>query len=124
MNKLTLINKAVDQAIKSEYYQKVGAIIFDKNIIVSTGYNQPLRSVRSATFKFFKNKYSVHAEVDAIIKAKCDLKGKSILVVRINSEGKLMKAKPCSYCRDYLNYVGIKNIYYSSGYIDSIKKLS
>lgn len=107
------LKQAVEEAQKSEHKQKIGAIIFDKSKIISKGYNHPQRSIRHLKKKFQKWSGTVHAEVDAIIKAKTDLKNLSLLVVRINKNNQLRMAKPCQHCMMYIEYVGIKKIYYS-----------
>jgi len=107
------IKQAVEEANKSKYYHKIGAIIFNKNIIISRGFNQAQRSCKHLNPKFQRWPGTVHAEVDAIIKAKTNLKGFSILVVRINNHNQLRLAKPCKWCMMYLEYVGIKKISYS-----------
>ena len=108
-----LIEFAKEEAQKSEYEIKLGCIIFDKNKIVSKGHNYRQKSIKSLTKKFLKWENSIHAEVDAIIKARVDLKGLSMLIVRINNQGELRFAKPCNHCRGYIDHVGIKKIYYS-----------
>ena len=107
------LKQAVEEANKSEHKQKVGAVIFNKSKIISRGYNHPQKSVRHLKRKFQRWQGTIHAEVDAIIKAKTDLKNLSLLVVRVNSKNQLRLAKPCQWCLLYLNYVGIKKIYYS-----------
>jgi tRNA(Arg) A34 adenosine deaminase TadA len=113
MNK-RILEKAIQEAKKSEHNQRVGAVIFDKNKIVSCGHNYPQKSVRSITKKFINWPNSVHGEIDALIKARTDVKGMSILVVRINKSGLLRLAKPCEMCYSYLCFVGIKKIFYST----------
>jgi len=117
------LKQAVEEANKSEFRQKVGAIIFDKNRIVSRGYNDPQRSVRHLKKKFQRWKYTVHAEVAAILKAKTELKGLSILVVRVNNKNQLRLAKPCEWCQRYLDYVGIKKVFYSTNEFPYIETL-
>lgn len=101
------------EANESKYFQKVGAVIFNKKTIISSGHNYKERSAKNLHRKYQNYDYSIHAEVDAILHARCDLKGSSILVVRINNNGEYRLAKPCKYCMMYINHVGIKNIYYS-----------
>ena len=113
--KLTSLTKiAIKEALKSNHKQKTGAVIFSGKRIISVGFNQPFRSVKTATFKYFKRRHSLHAEIAAILKAKCNLRGKSILVVRINNKNELRNSKPCQYCQSYLEFVGIKDIYFSN----------
>ena len=107
------IKLAVKEAEKSTYHQRMGAVVFNKGQFISSGHNYPNRSIYRHHPKFRKFPQTVHAEVDAIINAKTDLKGSSIIVIRINKQKKLMLAKPCKYCLMYLEHVGIKKIYYT-----------
>ena len=108
-----LIKLAIEEAKKSNYKQKVGCIIFDKKKILSKGYNTSQKSIKKLHPQFQGFPYSVHAEVDAIIKARKDLKGSSILVIRINKETQFRLSKPCINCMKYIKHVEIKNIFYS-----------
>lgn len=112
MNINTLINLAVEEAKRSTYKTKVGCIIFNKKKILSIGHNE-LRNIRKLHPKFQKWKGSVHAEIAAIINAKKDLRGASLLVVRVNNRNQLRMSKPCEDCQKYMDYVGIKKIFYS-----------
>jgi deoxycytidylate deaminase len=107
------IKHAVEEAKRSNYYQKVGAIIFNKKIIISRGYNQSQRSCKHLNPIFQKWPGTIHAEIDAVIKARTDIRNMSILVVRVNRHNQLRLAKPCNWCQMYLEYVGIKKIIYS-----------
>lgn len=98
---------------RSVHSSKHGAVIFKNKRIYSVGYNQPFRSVKSVNPIARKWETSIHAEIDCIIKARRELKGLDLLVVRINNKGQFLLSKPCSYCLNYIDYVGIKNIYYS-----------
>jgi len=109
----TLLNLAYQEAIKSPHKQKMGAVIFDKNIVISTGYNKPLAHKRKLHPKFKRYPNSIHAEADAILKAKTTLKGSSMLVVRLDAESNFTMAKPCPYCMDYINYVNIRTVYFT-----------
>lgn len=113
MNIERWIKIAVEEAKKSTFNPKVGAIIFNKGIFVSSGHNYSHRSIKNHHPKYRKSKYSIHAEVDTIIRAKTDLKGKSILVIRINNKDEFRLSKPCKWCYEYLKHVGIKKCYYS-----------
>jgi len=114
MLKTNVIKTAIEQAHKSTCMFRVGAVIFNKKNIMSYGCNYSQRSVRSITRKFIRQNNSIHAEVCAIINAKQNLRRCSIFVVRINKCDEFRLAKPCVYCRKYLQFVGIKHIYYST----------
>ena len=109
----SIIDKAVDAAEHSQHSSKHGAVIFKGKKIYSIGYNQPSRSVKSLHHKANKWQTSIHAEVAAILNAKRDISNLNILVVRINNKSQFLLSKPCSHCLDYLDYCGIKNVYYS-----------
>lgn len=108
-----VIDKAVENATLSQHQQKHGAVIFKGKRIYSVGYNQPSRSVKSINKKAQKWATSVHAEVACILNAKRDVSGLDILVVRVNSKHQFSLSKPCIKCLTYLEYCGIRNIYYS-----------
>jgi len=107
------INIAIEEAKKSIHKQKIGCVIFNKKKIISKGYNTPSKSIKKLHPKYQRWPNSIHAEVAAIIKAKTDLKGCDILVVRINNDDKFRLAKPCHNCMMYIEHVGIHKIYYS-----------
>ena len=107
-----LINIAINECRYSDHKQRMSAIIFGKNKIISKGFNTSQKSLRHFLAKFQRWKGSVHAEVDAIIKAKRDLKNMSILIIRVNKNNQLRYSRPCEHCRMYLEYVGIKKIYF------------
>ena len=109
-----VIEFAKEEALKSDYKIKLGCVILDKNKVISRGHNYKQKSVKSLTKKFLYYEFSIHAEVDAIIKARTDLKGMTLVVVRINNSGELMYAKPCEHCQMYINFVGIKKVFYST----------
>lgn len=101
----------------------MGAVIFDKNRIVSKGHNYCERSVKKLHPMYQKYPGSIHAEVDSIIKAKRDVKGLSMLVIRINKKEQFRLAKPCIRCMKYIKYVGIKKVFYSIDNYPYIKEL-
>jgi deoxycytidylate deaminase len=114
MNCLTpKINIAIEEAQKGDHKQMLGCVIFNKKKIISKGHNSCLKSVKNLHPKYQKWPGSVHAEVDAIIKAKTDLKGCDMLIVRINKNKQLRLAKPCESCMNYIKYIGIHKIYYT-----------
>jgi deoxycytidylate deaminase len=107
-----ILNKAIKTAESSNYYPyKIGVVIFKSDRIISTGKNN-IRSCKKLKDKYKVWKESLHAEQDAIINAKRDLNGFSMLIIRIK-DGKLFMAKPCDMCMGFIKFVGIKYIYYS-----------
>lgn len=94
----------------------MGAIIFRKKKVISKGYNKAHKYVHPSELPMKYRKYptSIHAEMAAILSARQEVKGASILVVRVNAKKKLMDAFPCPFCYMYLQHVGIRKIYYST----------
>ena len=108
-----IINAAITNAQQSTFPRhKVAAIIFDKKRILAAGTNAKRFTHRlKPRYKRFNN--SFHAEQAAILNARRDLKGKSMLVLRITAGGNFGLAKPCDLCMSFIEYVGIKNLYYT-----------
>lgn len=111
--KRTIILRAIEEAKLAHHKHLMGSVIFDKRYIISSGHNYPSKSLKHFHPKFARWKGSVHAEVDAIIRARRDIKGCSLLIIRLLNTG-LGMAKPCDQCFAYLSHVGIKNVYYSN----------
>ena len=110
-----LIKAAMDFAKKGDTHYKLGAIIFSNgNKIVSGGYNQ-VRLFRNLHPRFQHESYqaAVCAEKAAILSAKTDLKGMSMLVIRLNANDELRLARPCKRCSEFIQHVGIKKVIYS-----------
>lgn len=108
-----IIKRAEMEAKKSNHNPKIGAVIFKGKRIYGSGHNN-IRS-SSISMKHRKFEESLHAEQSALLNLDWSkLKGLSILVYRINSVGELGMAKPCPMCHKLLDYVGIKNIYYTN----------
>lgn len=103
-----IVKKALQEAEKSTHNYKLGAVIFKNGKIISRGYNKTNRGI-SPNYGHWAG--SCHAEIAAIIAARTDLKGKSILVAR---KGRLL-ARPCTSCRAAIKESGIKNIFYTDG---------
>ena len=115
-NKLshTLIELAIKTASKSTSYYRLGAVIFKGKRIISCGFNRTDINPFVQPITTRMKKFSIHAEHAAILNAHTKIVGCSILVVRINKKLELRLAKPCEKCLYLLNYVGIKNIYFST----------
>jgi len=110
-----MIELAILEAEKSEHTKaRVGAVIFHKKTVLSAAYNKPFALSKRLAAQFHNElKVGIHAEAAAVLKARTDLKGAEILVVRIGRAGALRMSKPCPWCAMYLQYVGIKSVTYS-----------
>lgn len=109
-----VFSKAILEASKSKCHHRIGAVIFKGKRIISTGRNYSLKSAHNLHPSFQKYPGSVHAEMDAILKAKRPLKGMSIFVVRLSVNNNVRLARPCIWCEEYLRRVGIKKAYFTS----------
>lgn len=109
-----IFKRALEEAGQSDYTKHpIGCVIFKgKNILVSS--HNSVRASNKVPKRFKEFEESLHAECAAIIKAKKDLSGYSLLVVRHQKSGRIMTAKPCELCLGFIKYVGIKRIFYSN----------
>lgn len=116
-----VFRRALYEAENSTYKFRIGAVIFKGSKIISSGRNEIRSNAIHPKYKKFLN--TLHAEQNALIGLDwTQLKGCSILVIRINKNDELTIAKPCKMCMALLDYVGIKKIYYSES-DGTIKKL-
>ena len=113
MDYVWLTDKAIEAAKKSSYKVRMGAVIFRGKRLISVGHNHPMKAAKHLHPRFQKWPGSIHAEVDAILKAKTDLRRCNILVVRINRLGEIRTSKPCDKCFLYLKLTGIRKVYYT-----------
>ena len=108
----------IEVAKSSPSKKKVGALILNKNKIVSQGVNQekkthPLQA-KFAQLAGLDTKIYLHAEIAALVKCRseCD----TIVVARLggNTQEELRMSKPCPICRLALQEAGIKHVYYTT----------
>lgn len=111
-----LYRRTIDVALTSPSRKQVGAILLKKNTIISEGTNLEKKShpiqARWAQRAGLHEKIYLHAEISALVKCRDD--ADTIIVARINSEGKLRNAKPCPICEMALKEAGIHNIHYTT----------
>ena len=107
---LNILLYAKEAARKSVGRFRLGAVIFKKNAIISSGYNKPGKTSPKSPAPF----KSLHAEFDAIVgNSRDSIRGASIYVHRLKRNGNPGLAKPCQYCAGMLLGLGIKKILYS-----------
>jgi deoxycytidylate deaminase len=105
------LERAAKIARKSNMYRQHGAVIVVGDQIVAEGYNYDY--IRLC------HKYSIHAEVHVINKARksrIDLTEADLYVVRIgrpSMDYPLRYSKPCESCTEYIKKMGIRKVYYS-----------
>lgn len=112
----TYIEYAATVAKKSTMVQKHGCVIVHKKKVIAVGFN----------FSVIPCRLSIHAEHDAINKAKkqlskADLKNCQLYVVRIGQdsmENPLKYSKPCPTCEMNINNIGLnpKKVFYSTNF--------
>lgn len=108
------IKTAISEARRSDHSLfKHGCVIFKGKRVLAAGHNR-IRSARSISTRFVNHPYSIHAEIDAILRARRNLRGCSVLVIRLSKNGRLVYSRPCEQYRKYIDYVGIRHIFYST----------
>lgn len=117
-----MIKLAIEEAESSPVFTKcknirerVGAVIFKQSRIISSGHNDLRQNNLNMHYRQ-PEENSIHAEESACINygSLCDLKGSSILVIRINKKSELRLARPCDNCMNILKTLKFKDIYYST----------
>lgn len=124
---LRFFKVAAAVGLTSDYVRvNIGAVIVQNNDVISVGVNKnrshPTQRKYNYIYRFTENdgcntesKHLLHAEMDAIVKAKhLDLTGASIYVSRRTINGKLGMCRPCPACMGAIIDVGITDIYYTS----------
>ena len=121
MHNIDLTKILIDVALKSNMLHKHGCVILHRNKILSTGYNYYKLSNGSIYKNVYNdyqpNKYSIHAEKNAIqkIKNKNILKECKIYIIRIKKSDNhilydLEQGIPCNMCNHLLNKYNLTNI--------------
>jgi deoxycytidylate deaminase len=117
------LDLAIQVAQLSQKKPRVGCVIVKKRKVISLSCNltksHPLQ--KKLTILRFddefldKCKSEQHAEFAAIIsiKNKDILKGASIYIARLDSEGNTLPGFPCPACYHLITKYGIKNIFYT-----------
>ncbi len=106
----------IKTALKSNMQHKHACAITFHNKIISIGYNRynlNYKDIYSCNCCEYKhNKYSIHAEKDAIMKIKDKniLKDCRIYIIRINNNLNIIQGEPCEMCYKLLNKYNIYKI--------------
>ena len=117
----------------SDHHMRVGAIIVKGRRIIAGGFN------KSKTHTVIRNKIDkfslvdkLHAEMNAILKARTDLEGAKMYVLRVCINNKHLPrrltgrprgrnlgdtgmSRPCNLCMNLIRNSGIKEIIYTTG---------
>jgi tRNA(Arg) A34 adenosine deaminase TadA len=114
----SLLQLAIHTAKSSPSKKKIGAILLRKNKVIVTATNlenktHPLQA-QFAQKVGLKEKIFLHAEINALIRAKED--ADTIVVARIggHSHNELRMSKPCPICQMALEMSQVRKIIYST----------
>ena len=115
-NIVNVLKQAINEASKSSFNHRVGAVLMKNNHALASGFNQ-LR--HQGTIKTSHWKGSLHAEVACLIDAlrkvpKSKIRGTTLVVVRLKRDGTLGLAFPCKDCYDLIESFGIKRVIFST----------
>lgn len=118
--RLSQVNKKLELAIrmanKSTSRFRLGAVLFHRNQVISTGYNC-MKKTHPLQQKFSRKEITLglHAEIHACLGVSVsDLIRSEIYVARILRNGSLALAKPCQVCQKFLEDVGISKVTYTT----------
>ncbi|MBR4155383.1 MAG: hypothetical protein IKU01_01590 [Bacteroidales bacterium] len=111
---------------------RVGAVVVEKNHILSTGFNAKKTRPLQHKYNIYRNlddyENSVamqHAEIDALsplIGKDIDWSKVSIYVYRELKDGQKACSRPCVACGRLIKDLGIKEVYYINNYGDYVKE--
>ena len=112
-----MIHIANEQSKKSQFKQRLGAVIVKSGRVLAVGYNRV--GHRAKGMEEAELKSSVHAERAAIAKLLKPkhfhkLHGSKIYVSRIMKDGSLGLAYPCKHCLDLIKSCGIKEVIFTN----------
>lgn len=109
-----ILRRAIEECQKSNYYPyKVGCVLFNKKVIISSGHNSKRSNSIHPKYKCYPNSFC--AEQSALIGINwSEIKNFSLLVIRIGKSGKFCMAKPCQKCTQLIKYIELKDVYYSN----------
>lgn len=94
-------------ALKSTETFRLGAALVHRRAVVSTGHNRNLNSCGLA---------SIHAEMDAVWKARPLPESTHLVVVRVLRDGITTGcSKPCPACASALARAGVSKVIYTTG---------
>jgi tRNA(Arg) A34 adenosine deaminase TadA len=116
LSQSTLIKLCTEQARLSDNRHRLGAVIYTKNVVLSRDHNYSLKSAKNLHPRYYRWIGSIHAETATILSARCDLRGSSMFLLRINRKEEFLLAKPCDQCMSFIYHVGIKRVTYSTGF--------
>lgn len=112
------LNLAIKQCKSHEFDSAMEftlcAVLVKGGRVLSIGFNRSGYSAKMTGHKHHDGVCSVHAEVDALLKARmCDVTDATIYVARFRKKGDLGMAKPCPMCQSILHEAGVKTAFFT-----------
>ena len=113
-----VMDLAIKVAESSLSRKKVGALLLNKNKVITQAVNQDTKThplqARLAELVGLDEKIYLHAEIAALIRCRSEVD--TIIVARIGGHkgNELRNAKPCPICSLALQQAGIKHVYYTT----------
>jgi len=90
------------------------AFLIKSSIIQKIGINKKRTHPATKSHPYHEGNVGIHAELDCLLKMdKEDLSGYSMLVIRVDNNGKLNMSKPCKGCQSLLQQFNVKEVWYS-----------
>jgi pyrimidine deaminase RibD-like protein len=106
MPKAKFVSLAQDVAYDAHGEFRHGAVVVRNGRVLSTACNKFLGSTNSRA--------STHAEENALSQIKrCEARGSTMIVVRVNNQGDARLSKPCPRCAQISLKLGVRTIYFS-----------
>ena len=109
---------ALKVAESSKSRKKVGALLLQKNKVITQAVNQDTKThplqAKLADLVGLGEKIYLHAEIAALIRSRSEVD--TIVVARLggHNHDELRNAKPCPICSLALEQAGVKHIYYTT----------
>ena len=114
----SVFDQAIATAKSSPSKKQVGALLLNKNKVIVSATNLETKShplqAKFAERVGLKEKIYLHAEIAALVKCRDEVD--TIIVARVNPQGKLRMARPCPICELALKEAGITNIHYTTNH--------
>jgi tRNA(Arg) A34 adenosine deaminase TadA len=114
----SVFDQAIATAKSSPSKKQVGALLLSKNKVIVSATNLETKShplqAKFAERVGLKEKIYLHAEIAALVK--CRDEADTIIVARVNPQGKLRMARPCPICELALKEAGITHIHYTTNH--------
>lgn len=108
----SFLNLARKVAETSNMKKRHGAVIVRSGRVLAVGVNKFRNHPKQTLAHRIKEDCSTHAEVDAL--NRCDPRGATLYVARINNNGEDRMSRPCTNCAQAIELAGIKKIVWSN----------